>query len=55
LIYVDIASSPVFLQQAKYLEKVNATLDEKEWRISCVLLAPHAPDQNHSRRYLVER
>ena len=42
-------------EMQKYLEEVNATLDENEWRISCVLLAPHAPDQNNSRRYLAER
>ncbi len=33
-------------EMQKYLEEVNGTLDEKDWRISCVLLAPHAPDQN---------
>jgi transposase len=29
-----------------YLTSVNAGLDETDWRISCVLLAPHAPEQN---------
>jgi len=29
-----------------YLMEVNTGLDEKDWHISCVLLAPHAPDQN---------
>jgi transposase len=29
-----------------YLNKVNPGLDEKEWKVTCVLLAPNAPDQN---------
>lgn len=29
-----------------YLEQVNKGLEEKEWTISCYLLAPNAPDQN---------
>lgn len=33
-------------EMQEYLKEVNANLDEKEWQISCCLLAPHAPDQN---------
>jgi len=33
-------------EMQEYLKEVNADLDEKEWQISCCLLAPHAPDQN---------
>ena len=28
------------------LNKVNQGLDEKDWKVTCILLAPHAPDQN---------
>ena len=33
-------------EMQEYLNEVNAGLDEKDWGISCVVLAPHAPDQN---------
>ena len=29
-----------------YLNKVNETLEEQEWKITCLLSAPHAPEQN---------
>lgn len=29
-----------------YLSKVNDGLDEKDWKVTCLLFAPHAPDQN---------
>jgi len=29
-----------------YLNKVNQGLEEKDWKVTCLLFAPHAPDQN---------
>ena len=29
-----------------YLDKVNQGLEEKDWRVTCILFAPNAPDQN---------
>ena len=29
-----------------YLKKVNQGLDEKDWKVTCILFAPNAPDQN---------
>ena len=29
-----------------YLNKVNPGVDEKEWKVTCLLFAPPAPDQN---------
>jgi transposase len=29
-----------------YLDKVNQGLKEKDWKITCLLFAPNAPDQN---------
>ena len=29
-----------------YLTQVNQGLEEKEWTVTCLLFAPHAPDQN---------
>jgi len=29
-----------------YLTKVNQGLDEKDWKVTCILFAPYAPDQN---------
>jgi putative transposase len=29
-----------------YLKKVNQGLDEKNWKVTCMLFAPNAPDQN---------
>jgi len=29
-----------------YLKKVNEDLEEQEWKITCLLFAPHAPEQN---------
>lgn len=29
-----------------YLNKVNENLEEQEWKITCLLFAPHAPEQN---------
>ena len=29
-----------------YLEDVNKRLEEKDWRVTCLVFAPHAPEQN---------
>ena len=29
-----------------YLKKVNQGLDEKDWKVTCILFAPYAPEQN---------
>ena len=29
-----------------YLKKVNQGLDEKDWKVTCILFAPNAPHQN---------
>ena len=29
-----------------HLDKVNRGLEEKDWKITCLLFAPNAPDQN---------
>ena len=29
-----------------YLNKVNENLEEQEWKVTCLLFAPHAPEQN---------
>ena len=33
-------------EMQSYLTEMNHELDELDWRISCLTLAPHAPDQN---------
>jgi len=33
-------------EMQSYLREINAGLDETDWFMSCVLLAPHAPVQN---------
>jgi len=46
LLIWDGASYHKSQEMQDYLTEVNAGLDEKDWRISCVLLAPHAPEKN---------
>lgn len=29
-----------------YLNQVNQWLEEKDWKVTCIFFAPHAPDQN---------
>ena len=29
-----------------YLSQVNQDLEEKDWKVTCLLFAPYAPDQN---------
>jgi len=33
-------------EMQSYLKEINAGLDETDWLMSCVLLAPQAPEQN---------
>ena len=33
-------------EMQSYLKEINLDREEKDWRISCICLAPHAPDQN---------
>jgi transposase len=35
-----------FGDMQKYLEKINANLPEDQWPITCIRLAPNAPEQN---------
>ena len=30
----------------EYLEEINAGLTQDKWQVTCVLFAPHAPEQN---------
>ena len=29
-----------------YLNKANENLEEQEWKVTCLLFAPHAPEKN---------
>ena len=29
-----------------YLNEINCCLEEKDWKVTCILFAPHAPAQN---------
>jgi transposase len=42
----DGASYHRFGQMPEYLAKINQDLPEDEWKITCLLFAPHAPEQN---------
>ena len=42
----DGASYHKFGQTPAYLAEVNQGLTEDDWQITCLLLAPHAPEQN---------
>lgn len=42
----DGASYHRFAEMRDYLAEVNAGLTEEEWKITCLLFAPHAPEQN---------
>jgi len=42
----DGASYHKYAETRAYLETINAGLLEADWRITCVLFAPHAPEQN---------
>ena len=42
----DGARYPGSEEVQTYLTKVNPGLEEKEWKVTCLLFAPYAPDQN---------
>jgi transposase len=42
----DGASYHRFSEMRDYLVEVNVGLDEKDWRVNCILFAPNAPEQN---------
>jgi putative transposase len=46
LIIWDGASYHYSEEVQAYLNKVNQGLEEKDWKVKCVLFAPNAPDQN---------
>lgn len=46
LLIWDGASYHKGSEMQKYLKEVNAGLEPQEWQVSCVLLAPNAPEQN---------
>jgi putative transposase len=46
LIIWDGASYHRFGETRKYLSEINQDLERSEWRITCELFAPHAPEQN---------
>lgn len=46
LIIWDGASYHRFGKTRKYLSEINQGLSKTEWRITCELFAPHAPEQN---------
>lgn len=46
LIIWDGASYHRYSAMQKYLEIINQGLPEKDWKITCLLFAPNAPEQN---------
>lgn len=42
----DGASYHRFAEMREYLAEINAGLEETDWRVTCILLAPNAPEQN---------
>ena len=46
LILWDGASYHKYAEMRDYLKELNDGLEEKDWPVTCMLLAPHAPDQN---------
>ena len=42
----DGASYHQSADMRNYLAKINADLPEEKWPVTCILLAPHAPEQN---------
>lgn len=42
----DGASYHTSEEMRTYLQEVNEGLEKKDWKITCVLLAPHAPEEN---------
>ena len=46
LLIWDGASYHKFSETRDYLASINSDLDEKDWPVTCILFAPHAPEQN---------
>ena len=46
LVIWDGASYHRFSGIPEYLKKMNECLSEEDWKVRCILLSPHAPDQN---------
>lgn len=46
LILWDGASYHDCQEVQNYLDEINRELEEKDWKVTCVRFAPHAPDQN---------
>ena len=46
LIIWDGASYHKYKEMKEYLEEINQGLDISEWRLTCKLFAPNAPEQN---------
>lgn len=46
MIIWDGASYHKNKEMKQYLEQVNQGLEEKDWRVTCELFAPNAPEQN---------
>lgn len=45
-IFWDGASYHKFSETREYLKEINYKLYKKDWKIECILFAPHAPEQN---------
>ena len=46
LLIWDGASYHVYGEMHAYLQEINKGLDEHDWKITCELFAPNAPEQN---------
>lgn len=46
LIIWDGASYHKYSEMKTYLQEINHGLAETEWQVTCMLFAPHAPEQN---------
>ncbi len=55
LLIWDRASYHRYKHMKKYLEQINEGLPLLSWSVTCILLAPNAPELASSRRYLATR
>ncbi|HID98908.1 MAG TPA: hypothetical protein EYP59_01290 [Thiotrichaceae bacterium] len=53
LLILDGASYHKSHEIQEYLQEQNKRLTQENGTIRCILFAPNAPEQNHSRGYLV--
>ncbi len=51
----DGASYHKYKHNLAYLEEVNGGLPPPTWPVTCIVLAPNAPELAPSRRYLATR